>query len=251
MAKKKIAIYGNSICSETSRTIDMFSNFPKLKLGKSFLDYLRINYDITVFGASACDPYYDYTFFEQNYKKYDKNIFLNSSFKALSVINPFTDEWVHIHNLAVAERFRERNYYDKEFSDAIVDYFKYIHDENKETELISLLKSHIKDLDEEALLIDDLGPNGMLNVAFMELSEWNIEKEKHLYVLNGINYYKDLRKGHMTKENNLIFSDKIISCIENNKDFVFDINDYQKPSKEEMLEYLIPWDDAVNWIKTI
>ena len=55
----------------------------------------------------------------------------------------------------------------------------------------------------------------------------------------------------MTEQNNIIFADQIQDCIVNNKQYIFDLEKFAKPSVEEKNRYIFNTEDLEVWLGDI
>jgi hypothetical protein len=229
----KIAIYGDSFGYEDL----LFNEYhPNIEIiGKSWVSYLRKEYEISNFCQPASDLYYSYNLFKENYSKFDKNIFLVTSSGRFSFKH--NNQFLHSHSIASAQgKLKiEQNYYKKKALQAVINYFEYLQDIDKDQTIDRLIKEDIIKLDPSVLLIECFGKEGLVNITKQEDIQWN---SKLTY--SALDKVLDLRFSHMTRENNLILFKLVNNCLIENKKFAFDINNFYKPAIEQKNLYLVP-----------
>lgn len=227
-----VAIYGDSFGYEELLFNEYHPNIEHI--GKSWVTYLRSNYNITNFSKPASDLYYSYNLFLQNYKKYDKNIFLITAPGRLSI--KFSNEYIHSHNVlsAIGKHKIEKNTEKRKVLTAAIDYFNYIQDDNKDIEVNRLLINELSKLDHKLLKIYCFGADGLYNITKLEDSTWNL-KQTYTSLDNTL----DLRYSHMTKENNYALYSIVKHSLENNTNFEFDIKNFNAPKKDEKNLYIV------------
>lgn len=228
----KVAIYGDSFGYEDLLFNEYHPNVEKI--GKSWVSYLKDYYRVDNFCKPASDLYYSYKQFLNNYKKYDKNIFLITSPGRLSF--KFNTDFIHSHNLisAMGKLKIEKNSDNQKALQAAIDYFNFIQDIERDKCIDNLLIKEIIQLDSNALVINCFGDNGLYNITKLEDSTWNIK-----LTYSALDSLLDIRYSHMTKENNLVLFDIVKDCIDNNKKFVFNLSNFNSPAMKQKDLYLV------------
>lgn len=155
-----------------------------------------------------------------------------------SYIAGFTDACFKLERINTWPREGiDLNFWKNAYQSA-VDYYKFFHNENKETLLHQLLIDKIKDIRSDAIIVNSFTNEkiGMNEIYKMENSAWNITPEE----INK-NYY-DKRSCHMTARNNEIFSKEMESYILGSRksDFEIRLEKFVAPTSEEKSFYLLP-----------
>lgn len=228
----KIAIYGDSFGYEDLLFNEYHPNIEKI--GKSWVSYLRKEYEILNFCQPASDLYYSYNIFKDNYSKFDKNIFLITSSGRFSFKH--NNQFLHSHSIASAQgKLKiEQSYHKKKALQAVIDYFEYLQDIDRDQTIDLLIKEDIYKLDPNVLTIECFNENGLVNITKQEDIQWNAK-----LTYSALDKVLDLRFSHMTKENNFILFQLVKECLTENKKFVFDINNFYKPNIEQKNLYLV------------
>lgn len=225
----KIAIYGDSFGCETPIYETYHKNIEFLKT--SWVSLLKENYQVTNFCEAGSDLYFSFCKFLQNYKNYDLNIFIKTSPYRLSVKD--NKKYIHSHNIQSATAKLDKDKTNDKLK-AIVSYFYYIQDLEKDEILSELYIEKIKSITTNYLILESFGETGLFNITLMENESWNFNP-----TYTGYDDFLDLRFCHMTKENNYILAQKITECIKTQKSFKLNLNDYIVPTDKEKDLYLI------------
>lgn len=228
----KVAIYGDSFGYEELLFNQYHSNIEKI--GKSWVTYLRDNYEIINYCQPASDLYYSYQNFKKNYSRFDKNIFLITSSSRFSF--KYDDTYIHSHSIASAQgKLKiEKNTSKQTTLSAVVEYFTYLQDTDRDQEIDSLMYNEIMRLDPNVLLIDCFGNNGLVNITKQEDTAWNSR-----LTYSALDKVLDIRFSHMTKENNLILFDLVNKCLKENNPFEFNLNNFYSPTLKQKDLYLV------------
>jgi hypothetical protein len=243
MNNLKLGIFGDSFASLFCRNHKRYATHPIMKnLGKPW-PLLLNNYDVTNYAASGSDLYFSYKLYKENKHKHEKNIFVITAPYRLSVNNQITKEIVHLHHSSIANSIKDRSTgYEKELMDAVLKYYEYVIDYEKDLLFHNLMIEELKK--ENVLLIHGFGEKGLINVFDMESSVWGLT----LNFQRG-EKFKDFRYCHLTKENNEILAQIITDCLKNNKPFEFDLKKFYKPLKSEKDKYVIKTYIIEKWLK--
>ena len=210
----KIAIFGCSYACPSSN-----SGMPKFNSnGRPWMKILieDFNQNITTYGLSGSSVYYSYLNFKENYKKYDKIVFLGT-YPDRKYCPNFDKPHIVFNN--TDKRFANLGYYEP-----VKTYFTYFHNSKEADDMKELMIEDIKKIGGNTTLYIDT-PLTLGRVTSMEEMQ-RINKEN----------LPDYRWCHMSNENNFIFASQINDWI-NGKPFMFDINAFKKPSVEELMSY--------------
>jgi hypothetical protein len=231
----KVAVFGDSYADENTNTNVGY---------KSWVELLREKYypDLTCYGLSSTSVYYSYDLFLKHHESYDKIIFLSSTYHRITIPNyikfkdtPAAELRRHINSLDMAEHNLKNTEYMTEESilatKAVIEYYKYLHDEIKDKRYCKLMKANIKKIRPDSALIDTIPP-GLSVVAFHEFNAIGLRRED-------MGKYRDIRRCHLSKRNNEILADKMFEW-SNGTPVTIDVNDFEVPSKEELERLIFP-----------
>ena len=234
----KVGLFGDSFACKQMRTHKRYEGHTGFtNIGKPWFEYLP--YEITTFGESGSDLYYSYNLYLKNKHKFDKTIFIATSPGRLSLKN-LKGNYKHYNSHVIAQKHKGR--VKEDLLDTVIRYFEYILDYDKDETICELMKKDISE-DKNCFLIEGFGSRGLVNLFHMENKTWNITfKDNHN------SEFKDFRYCHMTEPNNIIFAKQIQKCLENNKQFVFDLTTFVKPSMEEKNRYILRTEDLEGWL---
>lgn len=241
----KIGIFGDSFAAITSRNHKIYKDHPILdNIGKPWPILLKEKYTtVDNFSQAGSDIYFSYKNFLENYKKYDKNIFVVTSSGRKSIFK--NDSWLHFPNRLLAERINDRSEgIEKYISSAAIEWFRYILDYKREDFFHKLIVNKINKLDNNCMIIhsfDNYNSLGLINIYKMENKSWNTN------IFPGDRKNIDLRHCHMTKENNEIMSNIISQCIENSQEFKLNFSDFLEPKLEDFKNYVLSVQEGKEW----
>jgi hypothetical protein len=210
----KIGIFGCSFACPFSNTgIPNFNSN-----GRPWMNILHedFNYDITTHGLAGSSMYYSYSLFKENYKKYDKIVFLGT-YPDRKYCPNFYKPHIVFNN--TDEMFADLEYYEP-----VKTYFTYFHNPKEADDMKELMVNDIKKIGGNTTLYIDT-PTTLDEVASME-------------EMNRINKGKspDHRWCHMSNENNYIFASQVNDWLKGNP-FIFDFSSFKKPTVEELRSY--------------
>ncbi len=213
--KMKIAIFGCSFACPSSNT--GMPNFNSN--GRSWMKILTedFNQNITTYGLSGSSVYYSYIKFKENYKKYDKIVFLGTYPDRKYCPNFFYKPHIGFYN--TDKRFAKLEYYE-----LVKTYYTYFHN-SKEAD------------DMRELMIEDIKKIGGNTTLYID-STLTLDRVTAMEEIRRINKQNspDHRWCHMSNENNFIFASQINDWI-NGKPFTFAINAFKKPTVKELMSY--------------
>jgi hypothetical protein len=194
------------------------------KNGKSWMQILSedFNYDVTNFGVSASSMYYSYSTFKENYKNFDKIIFLGTYADRKYCPNmTIANGPQHIISHFTLPDVAALSGIKSEIVDLIKNYYLFVHNTQEHDDMKELMEMHIKQLAEP-------------NVLYVDI-EKTLNKLRNLED-NGKMYRPDHRFCHMSNQNNYIFASLINDWLMG-KSFDFDITKFIKPTEEELKSY--------------
>jgi len=215
----KISIFGCSYADVNSNGgIPNFNNN-----GRPWMKILTedFNQNITTYGLSGSSVYYSYLKFKENYKKYDKIVFLGTYPDRKYCPNLLSKP--HIGFFNTHKKFAKLGFYEP-----IKTYYTYFHNPKEAGDMKELMIEDIKKIGGSTTLYIDI-PLTLDRLTIME-------EMPRIYKYIGKENLLDHRWCHMSNENNFIFASQINDWI-NSKPFAFDINAFKKPSVEELMSY--------------
>lgn len=230
----RIGIFGDSFADDVMHRD--YANYP------SWVELLRTlyNMDVTNFAAAGSSLYYSFNLLEQNHFKFDKIIFVTTASARITipdhipVIDPRTR---HINSIFTAEHILSRDWppmtpENRKAVEAAREFFLYLCDHNREELFHNLMIERLrKTFADKIIMIDALPKDnniGMLSISNKEITS------------NGLDpldfRHNDARMCHMTKRNNEIFAEKVVSWL-NGQPVNINLDDYVVPAKEELIQY--------------
>lgn len=216
----KIAIFG---CSFACMESNPFATENFNSHGRPWMNILRneFEHDITVYGESASSVYFSYRKFKDNYKDFDKIIFLATYPDRRSFINMDNLKHFTINHATLPLTALKISHFEHEL---IKNYYMYIDNMHENTDMRELMIKEVKQLGGDALLyIDTPTTLGLVS----EMEELKRVKYDTTY---------DHRWCHMSNKNNYIFATQVNDWL-NGLPFEFNFNKFIKPSIEELSSY--------------
>lgn len=222
---------------------------------KSWFEYIgEQGHDVTTFGKNAGSLFHSMKQFLKTQHIFDLNIFVITSPHRFIIPQHFDelpDKWRYVAGLYNTETMINDAKHEKAPTEVIdiltaaqqyivhiqdIEYDKYIH---------NLMTAEISRIRPDTMLIpcftssmDDLGGNIPLLTINEEENKslgknWNREWERL------IRSQVDLRRCHMTQENNIMLAKKILNSIETGNKLTLRVEDVVIP-KESIIKYFIP-----------
>lgn len=234
--KKRINIYGDSFAS------DLYPNPPKNSL--NWIDFLRktASYEIKNYSAPGTNFHYSYRHFLENYQHVDRNIVLVTDWSRI-MIKCLKDKQV-CRYISSSGYLSLKN---KKIENAVEQFYTYIYDDDFYHDIHYSMIDSMRYLDPDVILIPcfprsvskDIEQYSLFDISFEDFKYYGIQEERAYKILrqeekkevNGLQYeFKDVRRCHLTIENNEMLASKILKMLENNET-IFDLSasDYRKP----------------------
>ena len=211
----KIAIYGDSYGS--MRPVNKTLN-PKLP----WFDLLMQYYEVTNYAVGGSSLYYSYQMFLEHKNKYDKNIILGSLPARLYAPNL---TWHHINNSIIDFSNIWINHgLSKEEVNAFIVYYRYIYNKKEESHMRLLIE---KELRTESNTLYISMPETLTIVSVKEREHFGYNSK----CIDNMNC-------HISNDSNQVFLESIIKWLETGE-FIFDINNYKLPNKQDKYMYYI------------
>lgn len=248
----KIAIYGDSWGS-------LGLNEPHSYLGWPEILANQLNVEVTNFSVVGSSLYYSYKEFIKNHKFYDINIFLITSIGRMYVDTMPHNIAKHVSGLSNVlenkENFKQSTHLDRatkeqieKINDALVVYYLYLQDNERDSDTDNALIYHAKSISNNTIFIPCFAHPDRPSLIDIYEMENRVTKASETYFLKGIEpnaiidgkCLRDNRVCHLTKRNNEILAEKIITAINNNTMSVdLSITDFSEPT--ESLDEILVW----------
>jgi hypothetical protein len=214
----KIAIFG---CSFACMNSNPFSSQGFNSHGRPWMKILLddFGHDITSYGESGSSVYFSYRKFKDNYKNFDKIIFLATHPDRKSFVN--MDNLKHFN---IGYGMKKYSWVSQFEFELVRNYYMHIDNMQENTDMRELMIEEVKKISGDALLYIDI-PTTVSQLEQME-------------ELKRLNYdnIDDRRWCHMSNENNYIFATQINDWLKG-LPFEFNLNKFIKPSIEELSSY--------------
>lgn len=210
----KIAIYGDSFGSGFGFKLSN-NALEKLKyIGKDWTEILSEKYDITNYSEFSSSLVFSASLFEKTHCNYDKVVFLATHPGRITMGNPSKNQPLpHFVNYEYSKMWQHRAQiegWNTELS-SILAYYLYIYHEPYDLLIHNSLIEHVKKTRPDTIMIpnfknsfNDIIGNTLTDIFEMENTVWKVK-----YPI--LDY--DLRKCHLTPENNLRLAEKMDTWI--------------------------------------
>jgi len=204
----KVGIYGDSFaCLRSIRNTKLNNDTPWMEVLKSLG-----NYKITNFGLSGSSVYWSYKNYKENYKKFDKNIFITTSPDRIYVPHGASRQHWNISSVEEAIRNNKTDIADL---NEIRGYFEKIYNSDEHQTYKELMMQDASN-DVTTLVIDNT--KELLSITSREVSHYQTLNLAH------VQYYNDNRCCHMSQAANNYFASRISAWLEGG---TFNINDWE------------------------
>ena len=229
----KIAIFGDSFadCMWFSRLKIQPQN------GPGWPELLAEKYDVTNYARGGTGLYYSYDLFCKHHEMYDTVIFVSSAPHRFAVHLPESNDTFHIvpgsgttkQKMAEFHRYKA----DLRVIQAADDYVSYVLDTERENIFGKLMIDDVCRRRSDALLLPAFW---ILDNPLIPLSHFS-SMEQQYYKLSqdavASRNLTDLRKCHLTDENNQMVYQKVMNAInEKSSSISMSISDFKTPTKE-------------------
>ncbi len=241
---KTIGIFGDSHGDCT------YLDWNNLKtIGLGWPELLALKYNVTNYSMGGSGMYYSYNLFKQMYSKFDIIVYVPTQANRFSVYCPDEGQTRHmVPGFLIAQAARELGNVrhrpnDYKALEAAIGYSTYILDEKKEEEMKRLMLEEVKRLRPDTIFIPAFSDDRIVEldvdlsyIANMELAAYGT----NLAALRAArNPLLDIRKCHLTDENNRMLFDKVTIAIDNNHTSVrLAESDFVKP-KDPFTKYFV------------
>jgi hypothetical protein len=235
----KLGIYGDSFAD--TRYLESLCGNDSL-FGKSWVEILCENFDITNYSEGGSGVYFSYVKFLENHKQHDLNLFLISQHSRFSVQMRDIEKIMHVvpgsFQSGYDKELKKLESYptDKRIFQSIKGYLDHIMDDKKDKTFANLMIDNIKKIRPDTFFIDLFdSENSLVKISILELMKEGLDFD----ILRKDGYRVDLRKCHLSEENNIMTAEKVAFFINQNiKDIKFDSTDY-RPSSRPIISYFL------------
>ena len=240
----KLAIFGDSFAQDTSSRWD--SDWSDV--GLSWIDHIRNtnNYSITNFGNAGTSLYWSKQLFDQNYKNFDKVIFIVTfpcrriTFNKLpdgctQVTKTFYNSSTALNIIENKKQFNSYNSIEKNFLMAVRDYYLYIQNNQFDHLVHSLLLDDIREKRPDTILIpafpssipslDDVGSSTLLDISQKDTLYFGLGE-----LIPNSSDATDARKCHMNEENHSILANQMLKFLQGDPVYL-NKSDFVNPTK--------------------
>lgn len=221
----KIGIFGDSFAQSIIWPADVHS-----RVGKSWSEVLSEKYQVTNFGLGGSSTYYSYNNFVDSHSKFDKVIFISSQPGRITLADdriltsifmgePRVRQVTSYHNAEDSInilRKMDPNSTDLLTLNAALNYFTYLENRHEQLTINRLYEDAVLNLRPDALLMPafiqrDKSMVALQDISAKEIIHWGISMQEILKT------HREIRRSHMTEENNLILAGLIDNWINTNK----------------------------------
>ena len=224
----KVGVFGDSFSSKVKK-----NNTP------AWYDILKQHHTVDVFGYDGYSLYQSVKEIKQLHTNYDKIILTVTSpgrihiptDSFLTKINIFSLPSVDTIDYIIKTSLPSKDFVTKNkittILESVKNYYIYIQDDEYETYLHSLMLNDIISMRDDIILIPSFSSSSRITSMFdifeKENVKWNITDQYER---------QDLRNCHMTAENNVIFAQKVLDCI-NGARLDLNLDDFVTPTNKE------------------
>lgn len=245
----KIAIFGDSY----GHSFDL-KEFEEINDAVAWTDILSNKYVVSNFSMSGSGVYFSFSEFKKYHSNYDKIIFLASvpgrvflpdhmklELNTINNGNVVHGMRRHVANINQAEIIlnlveqENGSLIDKKRLSAIKDYFLWVMNLEEQFTYVQLMAKEVRSIRPDALVQATSGSygNDLWTISNMELEHWGETQE----TINQKSLF-EIRKNHLTKENNIILANKMEQWILHGTPLNLSPKEFVKPS-EPLENYFI------------
>lgn len=210
----KIGIFGDSFAKSIIWPNDVYQ-----RVGKSWAEVLSEKYDVTNFGLGGSSTFYSYETFRDNHAKFDKIIFISSQPGRMTLDNhsmlkcEFLGDMGRRQITSCDDALRQLNVVKNRKHDPIyiiklntaLNYYLYLENRQEQSTINRLYEDAVLNLRPSSLITPAFiqrDPNiiPLHDISVMEIAHWGDP------VTELLKTHREIRRSHMTEENNLIFA---------------------------------------------
>jgi hypothetical protein len=225
----KIGIFGDSYGDDYN-----LWPYPYSGVGPSWVDYLRNqNIEIENFSKGGTPLFYSYQRFISTYQEYDKVIFLVTAPGRIATPSDITRPEEYFSAISVEEFLKScTDPATKIKLNAILDYFKYVKNDEFDEVIHRLLIKDISNKHNDMLMIPCFVHSGIGNqlpliaITRFEADFWNLKESTPC---SDTEY--DARKAHMCEENNLMLGQEMYNWVKTGN-YNLSRKNFKTPTKE-------------------
>lgn len=229
-----IGIYGDSFGSGFAFNVSQSGKDHLSYIGLDWTEILASKYTVTNYSAFSSSLVYSVDLLKTTHHLHDKVILLVTHPGRVTMGFPSDNQPTpHFVNYEYSKLWYDRAKKENWLTElnSVLNYYIYIHQENHVNLIHTSLVEYCKTLRPDIILVpnfynsfENILGNTLTDIFAMENAAWGIEYPLFDY---------DMRKCHMTKENNEIFANTVDNWL-NGSQAIIDINSFVKPvlSKE-------------------
>lgn len=220
----KIGIFGDSYANSNLYPEDAVE-----RVGKSWGEVLSEKYDVTNFGLGGSSTYYSYLNFLENNQKFDKVIFIYSKIGRITLTPerylkspvfgyPRTQQICGANDVEISiNMLRESDPTSKDMLTLTValDYYLYLENTQEQHIINSLYRDMVSVKRPDALVLSSFGTCDRHKMVLFDISGKEYDAW-HPAIDDIITTHREIRRCHMTEENNIIFASRIEEWIKTN-----------------------------------
>lgn len=218
-------------------------------IGLGWPELLSLKYKVKNHSMGGSGVYYSYDIFKQVHSKFDIVIYIPTQSSRFPLYCPDSGQIRHMvpgFLMAQAARELERSRNrpnDYKALEAAIGYSTYILDEKKEEEMKRLMLQEVKRLRPDTIFIpafpSDRIVESDIDLSVISLMELNTYGTNLTTLRSMANPLLDIRKCHLTDENNRMLFNKILTAIDNQDTSVrLAESDFVKP-KDPFTKYFV------------
>jgi len=213
--KMKIAIFGDSWAKQLKEADELNST-------PAWWEILAKKYEVENFGLSGSSTYYSYNNFLRLHSTFDKIIFIASTpgrlclaedmqLKSNRIGNLRRHQVTHLvdaeNTLEFIKENEPDNMHDITILEAIIGYYSHVMNSNEQQLINRAYRELVKFKRPDALVIESF--NALYKISQFESNHWKVDISSLFQ-----HGYSEIRKCHMSAENNAMLADKVNTWVE-------------------------------------
>ena len=197
----------------------------KTIIGLGWPELLALKYKVKNFAMGGSGMFYSYNLFKKMHSEFDIIIYVPSQASRFSVFFPDKKQYVHMvpgflmsnpkMHLENVKHFPN----DTKVVEAAIGYSTYILDVEKEQEMKRLMLEEVKRLRPDTIFIpafqDDKISQTDIDLSYISTLELAAFGTTQAKLRNNVRPLMDIRKCHLTDENNRMLFNKVMTAIDN------------------------------------
>jgi len=233
---QKLAIFGDSYAKKDASDIQE----------RSWHDFID-TYEVTNFGEPGTDLWFSYNLFLKNYASFDKVIFLITSPYRITLTNPNIVIYPNQNYTTASVKVETATGKELEQYKAVVSYYEYIRDKEKDEQLHQLMVDNIKRLCPTAIVYPCF-KDSWYNAWNHETALYSITEFEDSFL--GMNdqirkeFYRrglrDSRACHLTEDNNRLVATMFLERLQGKESYI-QLDQLIKPKHNLEYYYQSTW----------